>query len=91
MGIEPRQYMTVSQPQAIIEMVSSGFGIGFFPEWAVKSAIDSKVLTALPVTRTGIPIQWNAAFLKNRQIQVFQREFINMVSKLNPVERADGH
>ncbi len=82
LGIEPRQYMTVSQPQAIIEMVSSGFGIGFFPEWAVKSAIDSKVLTALPVTRGGIPIQWNAAFLKNRQIQIFQREFINMVSKL---------
>lgn len=90
MGIEPRQYMTVSQPQAIIEMVSSGFGIGFFPKWAVQSAIDSKVLTARPVTRTGIPVQWNAAFLKKKQMPAFQREFINMISKLNPVDRIEG-
>lgn len=88
MGIEPRKYMTVTQPQAIIEMVSSGFGISFFPKWAVQSAINSNVLTARPVTRTGIPIQWNATFLKKKQMLNFQMEFINMVSKLNPVESA---
>ncbi len=88
-GIEPPRYMTVRQPQAIIELVSSGFGIGFFPKWAVKSAIESKALTARPITRTGIPIQWNAVFLKKRRLEVFQREFINMLGKLNPVERRE--
>ena len=86
-GVKPKNYMIVSQPQAIIELVSSGFGIGVFPRWAVRSAIEAESIAARPITRNGIPITWSAAFLKRTEISIFQKEFIRLVSKLNPVGR----
>ena len=32
-GIEPQRFMAVGQPQAIVEMVASGFGISVSPRW----------------------------------------------------------
>ena len=82
-GVNPKRIMTVGQPQAMIEMVSSGFGISVFPRWAIKRASMPDGITARPITKAGFPLTWQAAFLKNRQIPVFQREFINIVGKLN--------
>lgn len=82
-GIEPKRFMTVGQPQAIIEMVAAGFGISLFPRWAVASSIESNTITDRPFTRTGMPVKWNAAFLKNTDITIFQKEFIHIVSRLN--------
>ncbi|MBI5590090.1 MAG: LysR family transcriptional regulator [Deltaproteobacteria bacterium] len=82
-GIEPKRLMTVGQPLAIIEMVASGFGVGVFPRWAVKDSLMTTGIIARPITRSGLPITWDAAFLRNTNIPVFQDEFINIVSKLN--------
>ena len=82
-GIEPKRLMTVGQPLAIIEMVASGFGVGVFPRWAVQDSLMATGIIARPITRNGVPITWNAAFLRNTNIPVFQDEFINIVSKLN--------
>jgi LysR family transcriptional regulator, regulator for metE and metH len=82
-GIEPRRFMTVGQPHAIIEMVASGFGVGVFPRWAVKDSLMATGIIARPITRNGLPITWNAACLRNSNIPVFQDEFINIVSKMN--------
>jgi len=82
-GIEPKRFMTVGQPHAIIEMVSSGFGVGVFPGWAVKGLLAENGIIARPITRNGLPITWNAASLRNTNVPVFQDEFIHIISKLN--------
>lgn len=82
-GVTPKKYMTVNQPQAIIEMVASGFGIAFFPRWAIQSAIEDQTITVRTLTRTGGPVQWHAVHLKHLELTAFQKEFIHMVSRLN--------
>jgi LysR family transcriptional regulator for metE and metH len=86
-GIEPRRFMTVGQPQAIMEMVASGFGCSIFPMWAVQSALAANALIARPITKCGVPLTWNAVFLKNGNMPVFQKEFITMVKKTNPIKK----
>lgn len=85
-GIEPRKMMTIAQPQAIIEMVAAGLGISIVPRWAVKSILEEKQISALPITQKGVPLTWNATFPKNIAVPVFQKEFINIVRKINPCD-----
>lgn len=83
-AIEPKKFMTIAQPQAIIEMVASGFGISALPRWAVKSSLEARQICALPITKRGFPLTWHATFLKNSTVPVFQKEFLNIVSRMNP-------
>lgn len=85
-GIEPKRFMAVGQPDAIIEMVESGFGISIFPRWAIKNALEEKNITALAITKSGLPLTWHAAFLKNSNMPVFQQEFIKMLKNMNPAQ-----
>lgn len=80
-GVEPKRFMTVG-PQAIVEMVASGFGLGIFPRWAINSSLESNAITARPISKGGLPVIWYAAFLKNGRIPNFQHEFINIISKM---------
>jgi len=80
-GVEPKRFMTVGQPHAIVEMVASGFGLGVFPRWAICSSLETNCIAARPIGKSGLPVTWYAAFLKNSQIQVYQQEFINIISK----------
>lgn len=82
-GVEPKRFITVDQPHAIIEMVASGFGISIFPRWAVRDVLGTDGIAARPITKRGFPLTWKAAFLGNGQIPVFQQEFIHIVSKMN--------
>jgi len=82
-GIEPRRFMTVEDPHAIIELVAAGFGISMAPMWAVRSFAAQGRVQTLPVTRSGISLSWYAAFLKEDHVPGFHREFIQMVSQLN--------
>jgi LysR family transcriptional regulator for metE and metH len=86
-GIEPQRFMAVGQPQAIVEMVASGFGISILPHWAVARSLASNGLVARPIGKNGFPLSYQAAFLKKRQIPVFQQEFINIVRKNVPGNR----
>ncbi len=82
-GIEPRRLMTVGQPQAIFEMVASGFGVGIFPQWAIKTQLSQARVIALPITQKGLPLSWYAVSLRNTSMPIFYQEFINIVSKIN--------
>lgn len=82
-GLEPKRFMPVGQPHAIVEMVASGFGLGVFPRWALNSSLATNGIIARPITKNGLPVTWYAIFLKNRQLPVFQQEFINIISKMN--------
>ncbi len=68
---KPKKMMTVGQPQAIIEMVMSGFGLSLFPRWAVASLVKEN------------KIAWHIAFLNDKDLSVSQKEFINIVRKMN--------
>ncbi|MEW6501191.1 MAG: LysR family transcriptional regulator [Thermodesulfobacteriota bacterium] len=83
-GIEPRRFMTVVQPQAIVELVASGFGVGIFPLWAAKSMLASSgPLVSRPISEQGFPLTWKAVFLKNDNMPRFQREFIEMTRRMD--------
>ena len=82
-GIEPKRFMTVGQPQAIIEMVASGFGVGIFPRWAIEASLPATGIITRSITRNGLPLTWYAASLRNTNRPVFQDEFVHIVSKLN--------
>lgn len=81
-GVEPKRFMTVGQPEAIMEMVASGFGISVFPAWAVGEAVESGQIITRPLTRDGLPLTWYAVFLQSGQTPLFQREFIRIVGKM---------
>lgn len=78
-GIEPKRYMAVDQPNAIIELVASRFGISVFPMWAVKSSLESCGLVASPITKNGLPVTWYVAYLPKHQPPLFHKEFINIL------------
>jgi len=80
--LEPRQYMVIEQPQAIIEMVAAGFGISIVPQWSVNKPLESGKLIARPVTRKGIGYTWQATMLKNAPLTVFQKTFISLVTRM---------
>ncbi len=82
-GIEPERFMSVAQPQAIIELVASGFGVSIFPKWAVASSLETYPIAALPITKSGLPLTWYAVWLPNNNMAGFQQEFINLIRKMD--------
>jgi LysR family transcriptional regulator for metE and metH len=82
-GIEPKKIMNVGAPQAIIEMVLSGFGISIFPRWAVSEAMKTLPIVARPITTKGFPLTWHAVSLTNSHMPIYQKEFIRSISSLN--------
>ena len=92
-GIEPKRIMNVGAPQAIIEMVTAGFGITVFPRWAVAEALKSWRIVARPITPRGYPLTWHAVYLSRNNTPVYLQEFIKSISGLNvtgyslPVDR----
>ena len=89
-GLEPKRFMPVGQPHAIVEMVASGFGLGIFPRWALNGSLETAGITTRPITKGGLPVTWYAAFLKNSHLPVFQQEFINIISKMKMEEWSDS-
>jgi LysR family transcriptional regulator, regulator for metE and metH len=82
-GIEPKRIMNVGAPQAIIELVVTGFGIGIFPRWAIQEALQTYQLSACPIGRSGLPLTWHAVFPTHANMPVYQKEFINNIRNLN--------
>jgi LysR family transcriptional regulator for metE and metH len=82
-GIDPKRYMAVDQPNAIMELVASGFGISVFPMWAVKSSLDDCGLAAKPITRSGLPVTWYVAFLQKHQPPLYHEEFIHILMSMD--------
>lgn len=52
-GIRPKKMMTVGPPQAIIDMVASGFGISVVPRWAIREALEKKACRRTPHHKRG--------------------------------------
>jgi len=86
-GIEPKRFMTVGQPLAIVELVVSGLGVSVFPLWAVTSTLETGALIAKPISREGVPLTWRALFMKGNNIPNYQNEFIKMMQRANVISQ----
>ena len=86
-GIEPKRFMTVGQPLAIVDLVISGLGISVFPLWAVTSKLQEGVLAARPISRKGVPLTWRALFMKGNNTPVYQKEIIRMMQRADIISQ----
>jgi LysR family transcriptional regulator for metE and metH len=81
-GIEPRRYMTVGPPQAIVELVAAGYGVSVFPRWAVDAAPPGTGIIVRPISKSGLPVTWYAVTLQKTNRPLFYDEFIHIIGKL---------
>jgi LysR family transcriptional regulator, regulator for metE and metH len=79
-GVRIRQFMTIEQPEAIIDVVRSGFGIAVFPRWSVQRFLNSGELCASSFGQEGVRMEWRAVFLKSKQFPVYQQEFLKLLA-----------
>lgn len=80
-GIEPKRFMTVEDPNAMIEMVAAGFGIALAPVWAIRSLAEAGRVRTLRITKPGIYLTWQATYMKDDNPPIFLTEFVRMVSR----------
>lgn len=78
-GVRIRQFMTVEQPEAIIDLVRSGFGIALFPRWSVKRFLNSGELSASSLGQDGVRLEWRAAFLRSKELPLYQKDFLELI------------
>lgn len=81
-GVEPKRFLTVDQPQAMLEMVAAGLGIGIFPAWAVREAAESGKIVTRPLTEKGLGLYWQAVSLRSGNVPAFKEEFIRIIERL---------
>jgi LysR family transcriptional regulator, regulator for metE and metH len=79
-GVRISQFMTIEQPEAIIDLVRSAFGVALFPRWSVQKFLSSGELCASSLGQGGVRLEWRAAFLKSRQFPLYQQEFLRLLA-----------
>ncbi len=60
--VHPRRYITVELPEAIVELVSAGFGVSILAGWTVAPHVRWGNIASSRLTQTGLDIDWYAAF-----------------------------
>jgi len=59
-GVVPHLVTVVEVTDAIIELISSGFGVSILSRWAVGSALKGGKIAALPLGKQGLSLDWYA-------------------------------
>jgi LysR family transcriptional regulator for metE and metH len=72
----------MSQTSAIVELVMAGLGVALLTRWAVRPYVESGALKAIPLTRGGQSLKWNAFFLRELGTQPYVREFLSAFSRV---------
>ncbi len=58
-GHFPSRLVTVSSPEAIVELVTAGLGISILARWAVEQRLLKKELVAARLGDNGLPLEWH--------------------------------
>ena len=53
-----RQVTYMPTPEAVVDLVRAGFGIGVFSRWAVEPEVADGTLVAIPITGDGMSLDW---------------------------------
>ncbi len=80
-GVKPDLFMTVEQPEAIISLVSQGFGISVLPKWAVLKELKSGILMSVPFSKDGMQVTWNSVRLAADSYPSYHNEFLRLSSE----------
>jgi len=72
----------VAQTSAIVELVMAGLGIALLTRWAVRPYVESGALRAIPLTKVGQSLTWNALLLKELGKEPHVREFLSAFSRV---------
>ncbi len=78
--IKPRRYMTISHPEAMVDLIAAGLGLGILPKWFIAPYMESKKLAACPLQAKGTRLFWKASRLAGKQVPGFQKEFIKIMA-----------
>lgn len=78
--IRPGRYMIISHPEAMVDCIRAGLGIGVLPKWFAAPYMQSKNLISKPLTARGKRLVWKAAWLKSAVIPSYQKEFIRLMT-----------
>ncbi|MBA4367573.1 MAG: hypothetical protein C0403_08030 [Desulfobacterium sp.] len=78
-GIRVAKVIKAEHPQAVIELVKSGFGVSLLPRWSVASYLKSGEIHGRSLTKKGMYMTWEAASLSAAEPSAFQQEFINLI------------
>lgn len=89
-GIEPRRHMTVAQPEAVVELIGAGLGVGVLPRWYVLPYMAPNKLYGCPLTSRGTTVEWKAVYLKTEKLPDFQQEFIQLIQRQAIAENGKG-
>lgn len=60
-GHYPARLVTVSLPEAVLELVAAGLGVSILARWAVEPRLQSGKVVASRLTANGLPIPWFVA------------------------------
>ena len=80
-GVRPARIRFVQLTEAIVEMVKAGLGVSVLPSWSVQSAIASRKVRAVRITRDGIRREWKAVSLRTPGEAAYVKDFIDLVGE----------
>ena len=83
-GVRLRRYMTITHPEAVVELVEANLGIALLPKWFIAPYVASKNIHTCRLTSKKTILQWRAGFMKEKSMPPYQREFINIITS-NPI------
>lgn len=79
-GIKLRRYMTITHPEAVVDLVEANLGIALLPKWFIFPYTKTRNIHTCHLTAKKTILQWKAGFLKEKTIPPFQKEFINIIT-----------
>jgi LysR family transcriptional regulator for metE and metH len=81
-GIHIGRYMTVTHPDAVVDLVEADLGIAILPRWFIEPYKEKKQISTCSLTSGKTRLQWNASFLKDDNRPVYLQVFIEMISSM---------
>ena len=79
-GLVPARVSFIMLTEAMIEMARAGLGVGILPRWSAESAISSRAVQPLSITRRGIRRQWRAATLRTASEPAWLADFVDLIA-----------
>jgi LysR family transcriptional regulator for metE and metH len=86
-GVEPRHATYLQLTEGIIEMVKAGLGASVLPRWSIATALSSKGVKAIRITRAGVFRKWYAATLSDVASSPVMEEFVRLLIKQGPTAK----
>lgn len=86
-GIKLRRYMTITHPEAVVDLVEANLGIALLPKWFIIPYTKTRNIHTCHLTAKKTFLQWKAGFLKEKTIPPFQKEFINIITSYPITDR----